>query len=130
MPAEARRALRLSDGAYLDLQVTNGTASLKPVEIIERTDADRQLDAILSRMRYIGPEPRPTEDEFMDMVVEEIGPCVPGMIRAVLDSSVLVSAFLTPHVSRATPARAGAQPLPALSQTRSCGGGRDTADQG
>ena len=72
LPAEARRALKLSDGAYLDLQVTNGTVASQPVEIIERTDADRQLDAILSRMQYIGPEPRPTEDEFIDMVAKEI----------------------------------------------------------
>jgi bifunctional DNA-binding transcriptional regulator/antitoxin component of YhaV-PrlF toxin-antitoxin module len=70
LPAEARRALKLSDGAYLDLQVTNETVASQPVEIIERTDADRQLDAILSRMQYIAPEPRPTEDEFTKTVEE------------------------------------------------------------
>jgi hypothetical protein len=32
----------------------------------------QQLDQILSRVRYIGPQPPPTEDELMDMVAEEI----------------------------------------------------------
>lgn len=72
LPAEARRALKLSEGAYLDLQVTNGTATLRPVDVVDRAEADRQLDAILSRVRYTGPEPRPSEDELMEMVVEEI----------------------------------------------------------
>jgi bifunctional DNA-binding transcriptional regulator/antitoxin component of YhaV-PrlF toxin-antitoxin module len=72
LPAEAQKALKVSEGAYLDLQVANGTATLKPVEVIDRAEADRQLDAILSRVRYIGPEPRPSEDELMDMVVEVI----------------------------------------------------------
>ncbi len=72
LPAEARKALKVSEGAYLDLQVTNGTATLKPVDVVDRAEADRQLDAILSRVRYIGPDPKPSEDELMVMVVEEI----------------------------------------------------------
>ena len=35
--------------------------------------ADQQLDEILSRVKYIGPQPPPSEDEVMDMVVDEIG---------------------------------------------------------
>ena len=72
LPAEARKALKVSEGAYLDLQVTNGAATLKPVDLVDRAEVDRQLDAILSRIRYIGPEPRPSEDELMDLVVEQI----------------------------------------------------------
>jgi len=34
--------------------------------------ADRQLDGILDRVTYTGPEPRPSEDNVMAMVVEEI----------------------------------------------------------
>jgi hypothetical protein len=34
--------------------------------------ADRQLDEILGRVKYIGSEPPPSEDEVMDMVVHEI----------------------------------------------------------
>jgi hypothetical protein len=72
LSADGRRALKLSEGAYLDLQVTNGTATLRPVEIVDRAEANRQLDSILSRVRYIGPGPQSSEDELMDMVVEEI----------------------------------------------------------
>jgi AbrB family looped-hinge helix DNA binding protein len=72
LPAEARKALKLSEGSYLDLEVTDGTLTLKPVTVIDRAGADRQLDQILSRVKYIGPEPEPSEDEVMDMVVDEI----------------------------------------------------------
>ena len=34
--------------------------------------ADQQLDEILNRVQYIGPQPPPSEDEVMDMVVDEI----------------------------------------------------------
>ena len=71
LPAEAK-ALKVSEGAYLDLQVTDGTASLKPVDLADRADADRQVDVILSRVRYIGPDPKPSEDELMEMAIEEI----------------------------------------------------------
>jgi AbrB family looped-hinge helix DNA binding protein len=70
LPAEARKALKLNAGDYLDLEVANGTLTLKPVTVIDRAEADRQLDDILSRVEYIGPQPRPSEDEVM--VTDEI----------------------------------------------------------
>lgn len=72
LPAEARKALRLSEGDYLDLEVAEGTVTLKPITVIDRAEADRELDAILSRVKYIGPEPPPSEDEMMDMVADEV----------------------------------------------------------
>jgi AbrB family looped-hinge helix DNA binding protein len=72
LPAEARRALKLSEGDYLDLEVKGGTVTLKPVTVIDRAEADRQLDAILGRVKYVGPEPPPSEDEVMDMVADEV----------------------------------------------------------
>lgn len=39
--------------------------------MIDRAEADRQLGAILSRVKYIGPEP-PSEAEVMDMAAEEV----------------------------------------------------------
>lgn len=72
LPAEARKALKLSEGDYLDLEVNDGALTLKPVTVIDRAGADRQLDAILSRVKYAGPEPEPSEEAVMDMVVEEI----------------------------------------------------------
>jgi AbrB family looped-hinge helix DNA binding protein len=72
LPAEARKALKLSEGDYLDLEVTDGAVTLKPVTVIDRAQADRQLDAILSRVRYVGTKPPPSEDEMMDLVTEEV----------------------------------------------------------
>src|SRR4051794_31493385 len=72
LPAEARKALKLSEGDLLDLKVQGSTLLLKPVILVDRAEADRQLDAILSRVKYVGPEPEPSEDEVMDMIVEEI----------------------------------------------------------
>src|SRR5712691_6241127 len=72
LPAEARKALRLSEGDYLDLEVQGGTLTLKPVTVIDRVEADRQLDHILSRVKYVGPRPEPSEEEVMDMVVDDI----------------------------------------------------------
>ena len=71
LPAEARKALKLSEGDYLDLEVTDGGLTLKPVTVVDRAEADRQLDKILSRAKYTGPAPAPTEDEVMDMAVED-----------------------------------------------------------
>src|SRR3954452_17013955 len=72
LPAEARKALKLSEGDLLDLKVQGRTLLLKPVTVVDRAEADRQLDAILSRVKYVGPTPEPSEGEVMDMVVEEV----------------------------------------------------------
>ena len=72
LPAEARKALNLSEGDYLDLEVAGGALTLKPVTVIDRAGADRQLDRILSRVRYVGRKPAPTEDEIMDLAAEEV----------------------------------------------------------
>jgi AbrB family looped-hinge helix DNA binding protein len=72
LPAEARKALKLNEGDYLDLEVANGTVTLKPVTVVDRAEADRQLGAILARVKYVGPEPPPSEDEMMDIVVDEV----------------------------------------------------------
>src|SRR5229473_334773 len=72
LPAVARKALKLSEGDYLDLEVQGSTLTLRPVTVVDRAAADRQLDKILSRVEYIGPGPEPSEDEVMDMVVSEI----------------------------------------------------------
>lgn len=71
LPAEARKALKLSEGDYLELQVTDGTLTLRPVTVVDRAAADRQLGKILSRVAYTGPQPAPTEEEVMDMAVED-----------------------------------------------------------
>jgi AbrB family looped-hinge helix DNA binding protein len=72
LPAEARKALKLSEGDYLDLEVKGGVVTLRPVTVVDRAEADRQLDSILSRVKYVGPQPEPAEEEMMDMVTDEI----------------------------------------------------------
>lgn len=72
LPAEARKALNIGEGDYLDLEVTGGRVTLKPVTVVDRAEADRQLGRILSRVKYTGPKPRPSEDKVMEMVVDEI----------------------------------------------------------
>src|SRR4051794_29948648 len=83
LPAEARKALKLSEGNYLNLEVQGSTLLLKPVTVVDRAEADRQLDAILSRVKYAGPEPEPSEDKVMDMVVEEVRAASWGHIRQI-----------------------------------------------
>ena len=72
LPAEARKALKLNEGDYLDLEIQDGALMLNPVTVIDRAQADRKLDKILSRVEYTGPKPEPSEDEVMDSVIEEI----------------------------------------------------------
>lgn len=72
LPAEARKALKLTEGDYLDLEVAGGAVTLKPVTVLDLAQANRQLDAILSRVKYIGPRQQPSEEKVMDMVTAEI----------------------------------------------------------
>jgi hypothetical protein len=44
----------------------------KPVTVVDRAETDRQLDAILSSVKYVGPEPEPSKDDVMDMVTKGI----------------------------------------------------------
>ena len=37
-----------------------------------RTDADRELDTILKRVRWVGPGPEPSEDEVQDMANDAV----------------------------------------------------------
>lgn len=72
LPADARKALNLSEGDYLDVEIAEGVVTLKPVTVLDRAAADRRLTQILSRVEYTGPEPKPSEDEVMDRVADEI----------------------------------------------------------
>ena len=72
LPVEARKALQLKEGDYLEAELTEKGVLLKPVAVTDRSGADRELEAILSRVRYVGPEPEPSEDEVGDLVNREI----------------------------------------------------------
>jgi AbrB family looped-hinge helix DNA binding protein len=63
-PAEARKALRLKAGDYLEAEVVDGEIRLKPVSVIDRKTAWRQIREAQGSVRYTGPEPRPEEVAF------------------------------------------------------------------
>jgi AbrB family looped-hinge helix DNA binding protein len=63
LPAEARRALRLKEGDYLEAEVGEDRIVLKPVAVVSREEAWRRLRKAQAAVRYVGPEPRPGPEE-------------------------------------------------------------------
>src|SRR5689334_21609995 len=72
LPAEARKALKLKEGDYLDLEVTERGMLLKPVAVLDRAMAWDDLGAILSRDKWVGPGAEPSDYELLDQVTEEV----------------------------------------------------------
>jgi AbrB family looped-hinge helix DNA binding protein len=72
LPASVRQALKVGEGDYLEAEVIDGKVELRPVAVIDRAQADRRLEEILSRVKYVGPTPEPSEDELLDQVTEII----------------------------------------------------------
>ena len=64
LPAEARKALRLKEGDYLEAEVAEGEVRLKPVAVVDRTRAWDDLMAIISEPKWRGPAPEPSDDEL------------------------------------------------------------------
>jgi antitoxin PrlF len=64
LPAEVRKVLALKEGDYLEADVIDGKIQLEPLVKINRAEAERQLEEILSRVKYTGPEPMPSVDEL------------------------------------------------------------------
>jgi AbrB family looped-hinge helix DNA binding protein len=72
LPAEAREALRVKGGDLLEAAVVEGGVMLRPAGTADRSKAWDELMAIVDRPKWIGPGPEPSDDELMEMVVEEI----------------------------------------------------------
>jgi AbrB family looped-hinge helix DNA binding protein len=72
LPAEVRRALKVGEGDYLEAKVVEGGLMLKPVALVDRETARARVKEAMDTVRYIGPQPEPSDDEVMRMVVEEI----------------------------------------------------------
>jgi AbrB family looped-hinge helix DNA binding protein len=62
LPAEARKALRLKEGDYLEAEVTENRIVLKPVAVVSRDEAWHRLRQAQQAVRYVGPEPRPSPE--------------------------------------------------------------------
>ena len=73
LPREVRAALKVDEGDYLDAEVVDDGVLLRPVAVADRDAARRRLREMLSGgSRYIGPDPEPSDDELMRMVVDDI----------------------------------------------------------
>ena len=72
LPAEVRKALQVKEGDYFEAELIDDTVQLKPVSVVNRAETDRKLEEILSRVRYIGPEPLPSEDELAGGIADII----------------------------------------------------------
>ena len=72
LPPEARQALNVDTGDYLEAEVVEGGVLLKPVAVVERSKAWDELFKALDGMRYRGPEPRSSPEEEERMVVDMI----------------------------------------------------------
>ena len=73
LPIEARKALRLKEGDYLEAEVVDGEIRLKPVSVIDRKTAWRRIREAQGSVRYTGPEPRPNPEEEERQVYEAVG---------------------------------------------------------
>ena len=72
LPAEARRKLRLDEGDYLEAEVVGTSIVLTPKAVVDREAAWQQVFDAMNSVEYVGSEPEPSEDETMEMIVEEI----------------------------------------------------------
>ena len=64
LPAEARKALRIKEGDYLEAEVVEGEIRLKPVAVVDRRAAWRRVMAIVEQDKWKGASPGPSpEDE-------------------------------------------------------------------
>jgi AbrB family looped-hinge helix DNA binding protein len=72
LPAEARKALKVQEGDYLEAEVVENGVLLRPVSVIDRSKAWDELMAIVGRAKWAGKGPEPSDDELMELVVEEI----------------------------------------------------------
>jgi len=72
LPEDVREALGVKEGDYLETEVVEGGVMVKPVRVTDRDAARDDLLTMLRGSRHVGPDPEPSDDELMEMVVEEI----------------------------------------------------------
>lgn len=72
LPAATRRALRLSEGDYLEAEVVERGVLLRPVKVVDRAAAWDDLAALLRERKWSGPGPEPSDDELLETADDEI----------------------------------------------------------
>ncbi len=73
LPADARKALALKEGDYLEAEVVEGVLRLKPISVVDRAAAWRTVREAQAAVRYMGPEPRPSPEKEEQQVYEAVG---------------------------------------------------------
>src|SRR3954453_19903079 len=72
LPAEARKALRLADGDYLEAELVHGGVMLKRVAVAHRTESWASPRPIIDEPKWRGPGPEPSDDELLELANEEV----------------------------------------------------------
>lgn len=72
LPAEARKALCIKEGDYLEAEVVEGELRLRPVTVVDRRAAWRRIRQAQGSVRYIGPEPRPSPEEEEQWIYDAV----------------------------------------------------------
>ncbi len=72
LPAELRRQARIREGDYLEAEVVEGRVILKPVAVMSREEAWRQIRQAQASVRYVGPEPRPSPEEEEALIYQAV----------------------------------------------------------
>ena len=72
LPAEVRNVLSLKEGDYLEAGVIDGKIQIEPLVKVNREETERQLEEILSHVKYTGPEPMPPVDDLTGEIADII----------------------------------------------------------
>jgi antitoxin MazE len=72
LPADVRRALKVGEGDDLEAEVVEGRLMLKPVALVDRETARTRVKEAMDTVRYIGPQPEPSDDEVMEEAVQAV----------------------------------------------------------
>lgn len=72
IPQEAREALGVGKGDYLEAEVVEGNLVPTPVAVGEREAARDRLLGVLRGSRFVGPGPEPGDEELMREVLAAI----------------------------------------------------------
>jgi AbrB family looped-hinge helix DNA binding protein len=72
LPSEVRRALHVGENDFVEFEVVEQGVLLKPSDKDRREEAWRRIEEAQRSVRYIGPEPEPSQAEIDQMIVEEV----------------------------------------------------------
>ena len=64
--------LSAGKGALLEAEEVEGGILLRPVSVVDRQKARRELMEIVERDKWIGPEPRPSPEEEEQFIFDEV----------------------------------------------------------